>query len=149
MVISPPLSEGPSADICLSAVTCYLWQGRWGQNTTIDPVTIDGPNGIDDEGGSRLPLETQCTAGKLPQSSSPKGSKRRVSPCSFVCRVVAEVGEEPEQVPVFKREVGGEYQAPFVYLYICFRGHRDAHNMNAPLGYLHKQQRRNYHSPYD
>ena len=49
-VISPPLSEGPSADICLSAVTCYLWQGQWGQNTTIDPVNIDGPNGIDDEG---------------------------------------------------------------------------------------------------
>ncbi|KAJ3597851.1 hypothetical protein NHX12_001367 [Muraenolepis orangiensis] len=53
----PPalLSEGPSADICLSAVTCYLCRGHWGQNTAIDPVNIDGPNGIDDEREDRPP----------------------------------------------------------------------------------------------
>lgn len=51
-----PAVKGPSADIRLSAVTRYLWQGHWGQNTGIDPVNIDGPNGTEDEWNC-LPLE--------------------------------------------------------------------------------------------
>lgn len=51
-----PSVIGLSADICLSAVTCYLWQGHWGQNTGIDPVNIDDPNGKEDEGNC-LPRE--------------------------------------------------------------------------------------------
>lgn len=45
----PLRRRGPGPEICLSAVTRYLQPGRRDQNTGIDPVSADGPNGAEDE----------------------------------------------------------------------------------------------------